>query len=300
METFTEKITSLKQKFESALDAVLPRLEGPEARIIEAARYSLFAGGKRLRPIMALATGTMFGIPHAEILPFACALEMIHTYSLIHDDLPCMDDDDLRRGQPACHRQYDEATAVLAGDWLLTAAFEHMLAHCAADPIRTGARVAAARRVGRNAGIAGMLGGQAIDLWSVNHKIGEPLLERMHQMKTGAMFGSSLLIVLDLRCVSRPAADAIERYADRIGLQFQIQDDMLDATATTTQLGKSSGKDARDQKSTYVTLFGMDGARARLETSYAQAQAALDELETLKYDTSFFRSLTSFLTERDH
>ncbi len=299
METFAEKYADLKKMVESALITVFPKPQGPEARMIEAAHYSMFAGGKRLRPVMALAAGSMFDVPYAEVLPFGCALEMIHTYSLIHDDLPCMDDDDLRRGQLSCHRQFDEATAVLAGDWLLTAAFEQLFVHCAAVPERTIARIAAATRISRNAGVSGMLGGQAIDIWSENQPLDTALLARMHRLKTGAMFASALLIALDLAFVPQQAAIAIEQYADQIGLLFQIQDDLLDVTASVEQLGKSPGKDARDQKSTYVTRMGLDGARTHLLQTRSAAENALEELTIRGYDTVFFRSLTAYLSERD-
>jgi geranylgeranyl pyrophosphate synthase len=301
MTAFPDSFSSLRREMDQALSDVLPLPAGPESRVVEAARYSLLGGGKRLRPSLLLATGDMFGLPHSETLPFACALEMIHTYSLIHDDLPCMDDDDLRRGRPTCHRQYDEATAVLAGDLLLNAAFEILLAHCAQPDGTVGwqARVHAARRMARKAGIEGMIGGQAVDMQYEQTPADETSLRRMHRMKTGALLEAAMLVPADLAAPDPVLVASLETYADQVGLAFQIGDDLLDATATADQLGKTPGKDARDHKSTYVSLLGLHEAEKRLREACERSAAALGTLAGAGLDPAFLEGLTVFLTERE-
>jgi geranylgeranyl pyrophosphate synthase len=301
MTPFLDRFSFLKRETDLALAEVLPSPTGPEARVVEAARYSLMGEGKRLRPVLLLATGDMFGLPHSETIPYACALEMIHTYSLIHDDLPCMDDDDLRRGRPTCHRQYDEATAVLAGDFLLNQAFELLFAHCTLPDGSYGwqARVRAAFRIARMAGIEGMIGGQATDMHYAQNSADEVSLRRMHRMKTGALLESALLVPADLAEPDPVLVAALERYAEQAGLAFQIRDDLLDATATADQLGKTPGKDARDHKSTYVSLLGLDEAQNRMREAADRAAVSLGTLREADLDTAFLDGLIDYLTERE-
>jgi len=301
MTPFSDTFLSLRREMDQALDKAVPLLSGPESRVVEAARYSLLGEGKRLRPALLLATGDMFGLPHTETLPYACALEMIHTYSLIHDDLPCMDDDDLRRGRPTCHKQYDEATAVLAGDMLLNKAFELLFAHCsqAAGPPGWQARVRAASRIAGKAGIEGMIGGQAIDMRYEKTPADEDSLRRMHRMKTGALLEAALLVPADLADPDPVVVRALEMYAEQAGLAFQIGDDLLDATATAEQLGKTPGKDARDHKSTFVSLLGLTGAKDRLRETVERSAVSLGTLREAGLDATFLEGLTVFMAERD-
>ncbi len=287
-------------RIEEELSRRLPPADGEESRMIEAARYSLLGGGKRIRPVMLLVCGDMLSIPESETMPYACALEMIHTYSLIHDDLPCMDDDDLRRNRPTCHRQYDEATALLAGDALLNSAFEILLETCGAagSTESAAARIRAARRIASAAGTGGMIGGQAIDLHIEGMPADERTLDRMHRMKTGALIEASLLVPADLASAGSDLTDALTDYAAGIGLAFQIGDDLLDATSMPGVLGKSVGKDARDGKSTYVTRLGIKRSQERLREEVAHALNALEAVAAYGFDTVLLAEFARSLTER--
>lgn len=262
--------------------------------VVEAARYSLLAGGKRIRPVLMLAVAFMLGQPAGHVMPFACAVELIHTYSLIHDDLPCMDDDDLRRGRPTCHKVFGEAMAVLAGDYLLNRAYEVLLD--AIDPERP-ETVAAARLISRAAGVRGMIGGQVLDLAAERQKPDASALEQMHRMKTGALLSAPVEAAALLACADAMTSGSLTAFGAAIGLAFQIRDDILDVTSNTTILGKTSGKDDRDGKSTYVSLHGLAEAERRLEQAISNAQAALDKLEP-GHDVSFLRALTRYLLGR--
>lgn len=259
------------------LDKLIPAEDAEPTSVHSAIRWSLFAGGKRLRPALVLATGRTFGAQDALLVDAACALEMIHTYSLIHDDLPAMDDDDLRRGRPTCHIRFGEATAILAGDVLQTLAFQIIAED---ESLAASVRVRVIAEVARAAGTPeGMIAGQAYDLAAESHAVTGDELERIHRHKTGA------LIVASVRCGALIAEanarelEAVTRYAAALGLLFQITDDLLDVTATAADLGKTPGKDARSRKATYVAVYGLDAARERAQAVYAEACAALDELE---------------------
>ncbi|MDO5142661.1 MAG: polyprenyl synthetase family protein [Eubacteriales bacterium] len=241
-------------------------------RIFEAARYSLLAGGKRLRPMIVLAFCRLCGGQTAQALSFACALEMIHTYSLIHDDLPCMDDDDLRRGRPSCHRAFDEVTAVLAGDGLLTAAFET----AAEAPLPAETVLAGIRCLGRAAGMNGMIAGQVLDLGAEHRQIELDALRLLQDLKTGCL----LRAACELGCIAAGRQDAdtlaaARRYGEKLGLAFQIQDDILDIEGDAAALGKTVGKDARDEKSTFPALLGLEDCRALVRELTDEAVAAL-------------------------
>ncbi len=238
----------------------------------EAMRYSLLAGGKRIRPVLALATARAIGRPVQWVLPLAGALELIHTYSLIHDDLPAMDDDDLRRGRPTCHRAFGEDVAILAGDGLYAEAFALLLCAREADPAHV---LAAARALAAATGVAGMVGGQYIDV-SGNAPTGPAGLRHLHELKTGRLIAASIECVLLLAGSERPdTISAFTSFAGELGVLFQIVDDILDVTGSQESLGKPQGTDERLGKRTYVTEFGLDGARQLASESHVRARRAL-------------------------
>jgi geranylgeranyl diphosphate synthase type II len=238
----------------------------------EAMRYSLLAGGKRIRPVLALATADAIGRERDSVLPLAAALELIHTYSLIHDDLPAMDDDDLRRGRLTCHKVFGEDVAILAGDALYAEAFKLLLTRQAADPANL---VAAAARLASATGVQGMVGGQYIDV-SGTAPGGADGLRRLHELKTGRLIGASIECVLLLDADRDEAQTAAFRdFAEELGVLFQIVDDILDVTGSSRELGKQEGADVRLGKRTYVTEFGLDGARRLADDCHGRARAAL-------------------------
>jgi geranylgeranyl diphosphate synthase type II len=239
----------------------------------EAMRYSLMAGGKRIRPVLALATARALGRPTASVLPLAAALELIHTYSLIHDDLPAMDDDDLRRGRPTCHVRYGEDVAILAGDGLYAEAFRLALQEQAGEPADV---LAAVAELADATGVNGMVGGQYIDV-RATHDGSEGGLRRLHELKTGRLIGASVECVLLLTGNRDPSPTLSEfrAFAAELGVLFQIVDDILDVTGTDDALGKPQGSDERHGKLTYVTRYGLDGARAMATESHRNARAAL-------------------------
>ena len=239
----------------------------------EAMRYSLLAGGKRIRPVLALATARAIRRDEAEFLPFAAAVELIHTYSLIHDDLPAMDDDDLRRGRPTCHVAFGEDVAILAGDGLYAEAFRHVLSEQVGEPrdvLRAMCELAAAT------GVNGMVGGQYLDVHEAAPD-GADGLRRLHALKTGRLIGASVECVLLLAGEDDDATMAYRRYASELGVLFQIVDDILDVTESEDTLGKPQGSDERHGKRTYVSEFGLEGARRLAAESVANARAALSD-----------------------
>ena len=254
------------------------------AGLEEAMRYSLLAGGKRIRPVLALSTARAIGVDPAGVLPLAAALELIHTYSLIHDDLPAMDDDDLRRGRPTCHVKFGEDVAILAGDALYAEAFRHLLEHQGGDPARV---LAAARELAHATGVDGMVGGQYLDVADVASSPDE--LRTLHELKTGRLIAASVACVLLLAGMDEASTIAYRRYAAELGVLFQIVDDILDVTGTDAALGKPHGSDERHGKRTYVTEFGLDGARrlagdchrAARDTLRAAAPGGAPELEQI-------------------
>ena len=269
----------LREEVERYLEGMRFSEEATTAGLEEAMRYSLLGGGKRIRPVLALATARALGLPQHEVLPLAGAIELIHTYSLIHDDLPAMDDDGLRRGQPTCHVKFGEGVAILAGDGLYAEAFRHLLIHQQAAPERV---LAAAAELATATGVNGMVGGQYADI-SEPAPDGPAALRRLHELKTGRLIGASVLCVLLLTgTVDGPETTSFRRFAAELGVLFQIVDDILDVTGTDDALGKPRGSDERHGKRTYVSEFGIDRARELAAESHRTARAALAELSSLE------------------
>lgn len=273
--TFDAQLARYRGMVETGLAAAFSDRAVPDS-LTQAMRYSLEAGGKRLRPCLTLAACELSGGNAAAALPLALGVEMIHTYSLIHDDLPCMDDDDFRRGKPASHKQFGESLAILAGDGLLTWAFETMLDGALREPGNRG-YVAAVHCVARCAGPEGMVAGQVEDLASQGSR-DAALLERIHARKTGALLQAAALAGALAVPAGQPVLNALERWAHAFGQLFQITDDILDAQGTLAVLGKTPGRDQEQDKLTYVTLFGLSGAQARAKAALAAAQEALAPL----------------------
>lgn len=266
---------AIQQQMELALSSVLPLASHEPKRLHDAMRYAVLGGGKRVRPLLAFAAGELVNAPAERLQYAAASVEMIHAYSLVHDDMPCMDDDVLRRGKPTVHVEFDEATALLAGDALQTAAFEvlthHTLANEPADQLKMVKILAGA------SGAAGMAGGQAIDLASVGKPLSLPELEHMHLLKTGALIRASVLVGSYCGEVMLLAdRERLDRFAKLVGLAFQVVDDILDVEADTATLGKTAGKDAVNDKPTYVSLLGLKEAKLRAAELEAEALACLD------------------------
>ena len=297
MSRFDERFDHFRSHVEARLPDYFPPMEeNAGGRVVTAARYSLTAGGKRLRPVLLLATAEMLGGLAEAMMPFAVAVKMIHTYSLIHDDLPCMDDDDLRRGRPTCHVAFGEAIAVLAGDALLNRAFE--IVH-ETGPDFGEAGWTAAGILSYASGSRGMIGGQALDLLAEETVVDHEGLIEIHRRKTGALIKAPILMAAALSGATDEVTLILERYADAIGLAFQIRDDMLDVVSEAAVLGKSTGKDVRDHKSTYVTLFGLEGAQRHLEIAIERARVAVIELTVAGYPSEFFAGLAEYLILRN-
>jgi len=273
-------IAARRRAVEDALDRAMPAETTWPATIHAAVRYSLFAGGKRIRPLLVLAAAEAVAPPGldgaAEAMPLACAVEMIHTYSLVHDDLPAMDDDDLRRGKPTSHKVYGEAIAILAGDALLTRAF-HLMADIPADAANDTVRrrLSAGAVLGEAAGTRGLIGGQVLDLESEGRTIDASTLERLHRAKTGALLSACVRGGAILAGASAADIERLEAYGAAIGLAFQVVDDVLDGTADAAALGKTAGKDEAAGKATYVSVHGLDRARAVADGLLADAHAAI-------------------------
>jgi len=285
-----------QQRVEAALDARLPFATKVPERLHQAMRYSTLGGGKRLRPLLTYATGKALNLSLDVLDAPACAVECIHVYSLIHDDLPAMDDDDLRRGKPTCHKAYDEATAILAGDGLQALAF-HLLAN---DPALSSlppeSRLAMIETLATASGSLGMVGGQAIDLDAVGRALDLPGLEAMHIRKTGALIRASVRLASLADTDLAPAtAERLDHYAKCIGLAFQIQDDILDEESDTQTLGKTQGKDRQNNKPNYPALLGLVGARQKASELIEQA---LDTLAPLGTSASLLQDLARYIVQR--
>jgi geranylgeranyl diphosphate synthase type II len=284
-----------RTRVDAALAELLGGERGPAARVQEAMQYAVQAGGKRLRPVLALAAGEACGASDERLLRPACALELIHTYSLIHDDLPAMDDDDLRRGRPTVHRVYGEAEAILAGDALQCLAFE-ILASYPEGEEHAAARSEAVRVVARCSGIAGMVGGQVADLEAERSDYRAGDLEWIHRHKTGALLTASAVLGAIHSPVGADARSALETYGTNLGLAFQIADDILDCTATAEALGKTPGKDQEAGKATYPALYGLEASRRKAEELIETALGALRAHDLLSEPLV---ALARYVTTRD-
>ena len=274
-EPFGRWMSAHAERVEQALEARLPSAERHPARLHEAMRYAVLGGGKRIRPLLVYGAGEFTGAPPAALDCAACAVEMIHAYSLVHDDMPCMDNDVLRRGKPTVHVAYGEAMAMLVGDALQALAFES-LAEAAAQGAAPAAVVAMLAELGRGAGSLGMAGGQAIDLAAVGCRLSRSELEDMHQRKTGALLAAS--IQLGAACgrpLSAEDRGLLDRFARAVGLAFQVVDDVLDVEADSATLGKTAGKDSEQNKPTYVSVLGLGAARALAQSLRDEAHTAL-------------------------
>jgi len=260
--------TELQDKVDAYLEGLRFAAEPGTAGLDEAMRYSLLAGGKRIRPVLSLATAEALGRPPDEVLPLAAAIEMIHTYSLIHDDLPAMDDDELRRGKPTCHVAFGEGVAILAGDGLFAEALRLGLAEQAGEPANV---LAALREVVTAAGVGGMVGGQYLDVAGGDGTA----LRHLHELKTGALIAASVGSVLALEGLDGPATIPFRRFAAELGVVFQIVDDILDVTGDEAEIGKPRGSDERHGKATYVSVYGLERARELARVSHAKAREAL-------------------------
>ena len=270
---FDDWMKTVQAASENDLSGFLPAATTIPTKLHAAMRYALLGGGKRVRPLLVYAAGALFGADAAILSRAAAAVEMIHAYSLVHDDMPCMDDDELRRGKPTVHVAYDEATALLVGDALQSQAF---LVLAEADSIPPARQVAMLRLLAHASGSAGMCGGQAIDLDSVGLSLTLEQLERMHQLKTGALLRASVVLgALAGKELDEAELAALNAYARAIGLAFQVVDDVLDATADSATLGKTAGKDAADNKPTYVSILGLEPSRVLAEQLRLDAHAAL-------------------------
>ncbi len=293
---FIDGLKRYQSRVDRALDVCLPDTSRHDHNLTEAMRYSLIGGGgKRIRPAMVYAAGTSMGVDETVLDTPACAVEMMHTYSLIHDDLPAMDDDDLRRGQPTCHKRFDEATAILAGDALQALAFEILAGgNLQVDERR---QLEMLSLLATSSGAGGMAGGQAIDLAAVGNRLTLDELEAMHRMKTGALIRASILLgAMCSATVTRQELDLLGHYADCIGLSFQIQDDILDVIGDTETLGKPSGSDEKMQKPTYPSILGLDASRKLALDLHQQALVHLDPLDER---ADMLRQLSSYIVERE-
>jgi geranylgeranyl diphosphate synthase, type II len=287
---------SLREAVDVALERALPPESAWPATIHRAVRYSLFAGGKRIRPVLVLAAGEAVGGAREDLMPLACAVEMVHTYSLVHDDLPAMDDDDLRRGKPTSHKVFGEAIAILAGDALLTRAF-HLLAEVPDgwDDARVRRRVRATALLGEACGTTGLIGGQVMDLESEGKAIDAAALERLHRAKTGALLSACVRGGAILGGAGEDALASLARYAAAIGLAFQVVDDVLDATEDAERLGKTAGKDAAAHKATYVSVHGLEKARA---LAASLRQEALDAVSPLGPRGELLAAIARLIVDR--
>ena len=293
-ETITHYLARRAAEVNEWLDRLVPSETTPPEQLHRAMRYSLFAGGKRLRPALVLAADEAFGADTDDLMPAACAIEMIHTYSLIHDDLPAMDNDDLRRGRPTCHKAFGEAVAILAGDALLTQAFRVLAADA---PKRDAERqVRVIREVATAAGtVDALIGGQMADIESEGKQVDSSTLEYIHRSKTGAMISASVVVGGTVAGASEEQIDKLRGYGQRIGLAFQIADDILDVTSTSEQLGKTPGKDQAANKATYPSIHGIAASQTR---AGELVDEAVEIVSSLGLKTQVLEEIARFIIAR--
>jgi geranylgeranyl diphosphate synthase, type II len=293
---FKQKLDEYRLMAERNLYSAYPLIDDEYRIISEAARYSLLAGGKRIRPALCFAVSDMICLSPSNVMVFACAIEMIHTYSLIHDDLPCIDNDDIRRGKKTSHKVFGEAIALLAGDALLNKAYENMMTECLYKS--DCGYLAAMKYLSDAAGDHGMIGGQVLDLLSEKKEISLEQLQKIHAMKTGAIIRAAIMMPVLIAKIEGPIYDALESYASVIGMIFQIQDDILDVTASSEALGKTAGKDKKYNKATYVSLLGLEEAGIQLKKTGNRALIELKKMDLMGYPVDFLQELTYYLLER--
>lgn len=294
IENLSDYFTRRTEEVNRWLDVFLPHESVPPETIHKAMRYSIFAGGKRLRPILVLASGEALGAATEELMPAACAVEMIHTYSLIHDDLPAMDNDDLRRGRPTCHKVFGEAIAILAGDALLTQAFRILSADAPNRDAEKQLRVI--REIANAAGtVDALIGGQVVDMESEGKPVDATTLEYIHRSKTGAMIRVSVITGGIVAGASDEQLKKLDDYSQRIGLAFQIADDILDVTQTSEQLGKTAGKDQAAAKATYPAIYGLEASHAKARELVAEA---VEIVSTIGGDSHILEAIARFIIER--
>lgn len=282
---------------EGYLSSVVGAKDNPQMLIYEAMNYSLLSGGKRLRPVLLLAAYELFHNDEDTALPFACAMEMIHTYSLIHDDLPAMDNDDYRRGRPSNHKKFGEAAAILAGDGLLNKAFETGLKAAINGGTDYEKALRALYEIAKSSGSEGMIGGQVVDMFGHGKISDLEDLKYMYSLKTGAIIKSSVAAGAMLGGANDEQLAALEEFADKIGLAFQIEDDILDVTGTLEKLGKATGSDAANHKTTYLTYVSVEEARRQAETL---TDEAIKRLDIFGEKAFYLKELAKYLTSRDH
>ena len=288
-----DRLAGYSQQVDAQLERILPPASGPAERLFAAMRYSVFNGGKRLRPALCFAAADAIGNSNTNTAKVAAAVEMIHAYSLIHDDLPAMDNDDLRRGKPTCHIQFDEATAILAGDALQSLAFQQLTE---LTDISSDSKVELLSMLASYSGCSGMAAGQAIDLAATGQTLDIDQLDTMHRHKTGALIEASVMMgAITAGGASQAQLSALRDFAHAIGLAFQVQDDILDVESSTEQLGKQQGSDAANNKSTYTSLLGLERARNQAASLYQQS---IDSLEVFADRAEPLRQLASFIVNR--
>lgn len=287
------QLADWQTRIEDALRRALPSPDSEPTRLHAAMRHAALNGGKRIRPLLVYAAGHAFGANEQSLDDAALAIELIHCYSLVHDDLPAMDDDDLRRGQPTVHIAFDEATAILAGDALQSLAFERL----ANAPAPDNAKVAMLRELAIASGHAGMCGGQALDIDATGQRINIDQLERLHAMKTGALLRAAVRLGALAAGADAAQFTALDAYADALGLAFQVKDDILDIEADSATLGKTAGKDIAQDKATFPALIGIEASRGRLQTLANTMQSSLAQLHA---DSSALAVLGQRVVERDH
>lgn len=294
---FPDWMRAVQIRIEATLSRLLPPAEAIPARLHQAMRYASLNGGKRVRPLFAFAAGELTGGSLERLEIVSSAVELIHAYSLVHDDLPCMDNDVLRRGRPTCHVEYDEPTALLVGDGLQSLAFELLArSDLGSEVVDAACQLEMVRLLAHASGSNGMAGGQAIDLGAVGNALSQPELELMHALKTGALIRAAVMLgALCGEMLTVEASESLDRFAKRAGLLFQVVDDILDCTVSTATLGKTAGKDAAEQKPTYVSLLGLERAR---EFADELGKQALDSLAIFGERSQRLIELTGFITHR--